>query len=311
MNGPVTRGPATERLAAYARERFPLAAYLPMILLAAAAALGWSRLARDVPGFARPGVFLVTAFTLLAAFFTLRVADEHKDSAVDRLTRPELPVPRGLVTLGELRRMASVLVGLALAMNALLAPALLVPLLLVAGWLALMTREFFAREWLRDRPALYLVSHMVIMPLLLAYATAADWMVAGTGAPVPLWRFLAASYATGLVLEIGRKVRAPAEERPGVETYTASWGTTGAVAAWLASVALSSLLVALSAAAVKATWAPIAAPLLAIPVALAAVRLVRGDAARRTGTTIGHASAGWTLLAYALLALPWIERALA
>ena len=299
------------RLMAYASERFPLAAYLPMILLAAAAAIGYSRVARDAPGFAPPGVFLVASFTLLAAFFALRVADEHKDADVDRVSRPELPVPRGLVTLRELRTAASVLGVVALAVNTVLAPALLLPLAGIALWLTLMTREFFAREWLRGQPAVYLASHMVIMPLLLLYATATDWMTAGAGPPRSLWLFLAASYATGLVLEIGRKIRAPGEERPGVETYTGSWGTTRAVAAWLASVTASAALIASTAMAVRATWTPIAAALLAVAVAMTALRFVRADPAVRKGKQIELASAVWTLGAYALLVLPWIERALA
>ena len=310
MSEPAAHASMMRRLPRYARERFPLAAYLPMILLAAGAALGYTRVARGAPGFASPAAFFVTALTLLAAFFALRVADEHKDAAVDRLTRPELPVPRGLVTLRELRIAASVLAAIALAVNALLSPMLLLPLAGIALWLTLMTREFFAREWLRGQPALYLASHMVIMPLLLLYATAADWMTAGAGAPRSLWLFLAASYATGLVLEIGRKIRAPGEERPGVETYTGSWGTTRAVVAWLASIAASAVLIALTAVAIRATWTPVAAPLLAIAVSLAAWRFVRAAPAARVGKQIELASAVWTLGAYALLALPWIERAL-
>ena len=311
MSEPAAHGSIMRRLMGYARERFPLAAYLPMILLAAAAALGYSRVARGAPGFSPPVTFLVTAFTLLAAFFALRVADEHKDADVDRLTRPELPVPRGLVTLRELRVAAAVLAAVAVALNVLLSPMLLLPLAGIALWLTLMTREFFAREWLRGQPTTYLASHMVIMPLLLLYATAADWMTVGAGAPRSLWLFLAASYATGLVLEIGRKIRAPGEERPGVETYTGSWGTTRAVVAWLASVAASAALIALTAMAVRATWTPVAAPLLAVAVSFAAWRFMRAEPRARKGKQIELASAVWTLGAYAMLALPWIERMLA
>ena len=308
MNEAAARGSSLRRLLAYSQERFPLAAYLPMILLAAAAAIGWSRVARGAPGFAPLVVFLVASFTLLAAFFTLRVADEHKDADVDRRTRPELPVPRGLVTLRELRIMAATLGALALAVNAVLARPLLALIAAIALWLTLMTREFFVREWLRGQPTVYLASHMVIMPLLLLYATATDWMAAGARPPRPLWLFLAASYATGLVLEIGRKIRGPGEERPGVETYTGSWGTTRAVTVWLASVAASAAFIAASAMAVRATWTPVVTVVLAALVAITALRFVRADPADRKGKQIELASAVWTLLAYALLALPWIER---
>ena len=311
MNESAAHGSLMRRLMAYASERFPLAAYLPMILLSSAAAIGYSRVARGAPGFAPPASFLAAAFTLLASFFALRVADEHKDADVDRRTRPELPVPRGLVTLRELRAAATALAIVAAAANAVLAPVLLIPLGGIALWLSLMTREFFARQWLRRRPAAYLASHMAIMPLLFLYATATDWMAAGTGAPRSLWLFLAASYATGLVLEIGRKIRSPGEERPGVETYTGSWGSTRATTAWLASLAASAVLITATAMAVRSAWTPVAAPLLAIAVSTMAMRFVRADPAERCGKQIELASAVWTLLAYALLALPWIERALA
>lgn len=302
------QGSAVRRLAAYTAERFPLPAYLPMILIAAFAALGYSRVARGAAGFAAPAAYATAAFTLLAAFFTLRVADEHKDAAVDRLTRPELPVPRGLVTLAELRTAAAALVVGAVVLNALLAPLLLLPLAAVGAWLALMTREFFAREWLRRRPAIYLISHMVIMPLLMFYATAVDWLAAGRPMPRSIWLFVAASYATGLVLEVGRKIRAPDDERPGVETYTATWGAPGAVRAWLVALALSVALVAASSVVVRAEWAQVVTPLVALAVALPIRHFAGRPAPRGAGKAVEAASAGWTLAAYTLLALPWLER---
>src|SRR5260370_38008999 len=101
----------------------------------------------------------------------LRVLDEHKDAAVDRRYRPELPVPRGLVTLADLRWAGGGALVTVLALNALLAPVLLLPCLAIAVWAALMTREFFVREWLRAHPAAYLISHMAIMPMIDIYTT--------------------------------------------------------------------------------------------------------------------------------------------
>jgi len=34
-----------------------------------------------------------------------------------------------------------------------------------------MSKEFFVADWLRRRPVLYMLSHMVIMPLVDLYAT--------------------------------------------------------------------------------------------------------------------------------------------
>ena len=82
-----------------------------------------------------------------------------------------------------------------------------------------------------------MTSHMLILPLVDLYATACDWWVAGLRQPPPgLYWFLVVSYLNGLVIEIGRKTRAPADEEHGVETYSALWGTNGAVRAWLLTV---------------------------------------------------------------------------
>ena len=93
-----------------------------------------------------------------------------------------------------------------------------------------MTREFFVARWLKAHPIVYMTSHMVIIPLVDLYATACDWRVAGlTGPPAGLSWFLIVSYLNGIVVEIGRKTRAPADEEHGVETYSALWGRQGAV----------------------------------------------------------------------------------
>ena len=105
-----------------------------------------------------------------------------------------------------------------------------------------MTREFFAPRWLKRHPVVYMTSHMVILPLVDLYATACDWWVAGRHRPPRgLYWFLIVSYLNGLVIEIGRKTRVPADEEPGVETYSALWGTGGAVRAWLIAVLVDGL----------------------------------------------------------------------
>jgi 4-hydroxybenzoate polyprenyltransferase len=99
-----------------------------------------------------------------------------------------------------------------------------------------MSKEFFARAWLKARPVVYLFSHMMIMPLVDWFATGCDWVPAGGEMPAGLFWFLAASFCNGVVIELGRKIRAPAQEEAGVETYTFLWGRSAAVLAWLAAM---------------------------------------------------------------------------
>jgi len=67
-------------------------------------------------------------------------------------------------------------------------------------------------------------------------------MVAGYGFPAGTiaW-MLAASYLTGTVLEIGRKIRAPEDEEPGVETYSVLWGRQKAAGTWLGTMSAAAL----------------------------------------------------------------------
>ncbi len=304
------RASLLRRLATYQRERFPLAAYLPLIAIAATAGVAWSRAARGAEGFVSGGRWGTGAFTMLVAFFLLRVADEHKDAALDRVARPELPVPRGLITLAELRWVGATLAAVVIALNAWVAPQLLLPLGIVAVWGALMTKEFFVAEWLRARHGIYLLSHMVVMSLILLYASAVDWLADGAAAPPFIAVFLAATYANGLVLEIGRKLREPAAERPQVETYSAIWGLGPARQIWLATLVLAAALTAWAmtvaglSAMLSYSIGVVAVILLAIP----SRALAAGEPG--SGKRIETVSGVWNLLAYLLLALPWALRLL-
>ncbi|HEX8674304.1 MAG TPA: hypothetical protein VF710_20565 [Longimicrobium sp.] len=300
---PALRAPLAARLWTYQRERFPLAVYLPLIGISAACAAMYSAAARGRPGLPALPVLAVTTLTAIGFFFLLRVADEHKDAELDVRARPELPVPRGLVTLGELRRVGAVVALAAVTANALVEPRLLWVLAPAAAWAALMAREFFVPEWLRARPLAYLLSHMVVMPLLFAYLTAVDWIASDAAPPRTLGLFLAVAFLNGLLVEIGRKLRAPADERPGVETYTQTWGMRPAFFVWLSVLALAAL-VALAAARAAgagniAALGLVVSALLAAWPAIAFLRAPRTSRAKATETVAGV----WTLASYLLLGL--------
>jgi 4-hydroxybenzoate polyprenyltransferase len=245
----------------------------------------------------------------LIFFAQLRIADEFKDCEEDAKYRPYRPVPRGLVTLGELGVMfalgGAVQLGLALWLEPKLA------LLLVGVWayLAAMCREFGARRFLKGRPVLYMVSHMAIMPLIDLYATSTDFLVAGESAPSGLGWFLLASFFNGMVIEIGRKIRAPEDEEHGVETYSALWGRRNAILAWWLVAALTLTCGVMAGAQIDHTIAVAALLAMAmIGVLVAGARfLVRhpGGAGRQIESICGL----WTLVLYLSLGLiPLIDR---
>lgn len=221
----------------YQRERFPLLAHGPLILAFSASAVSYSALLRG-PGQRPATVSVLIAFVVsLGSFFLLRVADEFKDAEEDARYRPYRPVPRGLVTLRELGWIGAGAAALQFAL-ALQIGWTLVGLLAVTWiYFGLMSEEFFARKWLKARPVAYLFSHMLIMPLVDWFATGCDWVHAGERMPPGLFWFLAASFCNGIVIELGRKIRAPAQEETGVETYSFLWGRRTAVLAWLSALA--------------------------------------------------------------------------
>ena len=214
------------RLWEYQAERFPVFKHGALIVAFGASAVCLSAMLRD--GGPSLVAILVAVLVLFGWFFQLRVADEHKDNDEDTKFRPERPVPRGLVTLAELRTVAIGVAVAQVALTAWLDWRLLGPLLLVWVWMAVMTKEFFVPTWLKKRPLVYMISHMAIMPLIDLYATACDWLPHGDGGHqgfgLTLGAFLLLSLVNGSAIEIARKCWAPDQEREGVETYSKLWG---------------------------------------------------------------------------------------
>jgi 4-hydroxybenzoate polyprenyltransferase len=235
MTGDRPAASLAARLVTYQAERFPLRRNAPVLFAygAAMAAISAHLAGRPWPS---AGAVFSAFVVVLLVFFQLRVCDEVKDREHDARWQPERPIPRGLISLREVVLTGVATIPVALAAALLLDARLLWPLLAIWVWVGLMTVEFFVPAWLRARPVAYMVSHMVVVPLITLYATACEWLPREAGPPPGIGLLLALSYANGCVNEIGRKMRAPESERPGVETYTALWGMRSAAFAWLGCI---------------------------------------------------------------------------
>lgn len=233
----------------YQSERFPVLRTGLLIAAFSFCAVSYSALLRGElapPSFAQAFV----AFACLFIFFLmLRIADEFKDFEEDLRYRPYRPVQRGLVTLRELGTIAVAGAVIQLCLCLWLEPRLAKLILVPWVYLGLMSKEFFFRDWLKARPITYLWTHMLIMPLVDLFATGCDWLVAGLAVPTPglIW-FLLASFFNGIVIEFGRKIRAPEDEEHGVDTYTFLWGRRNAVLVWLGALGAAALFACLAAA---------------------------------------------------------------
>ncbi|MGA7950806.1 MAG: UbiA family prenyltransferase [Thiobacillaceae bacterium] len=286
----------------YFAERFPplqhgiLIAAFSFGILAYTARLGLPARELSRPGFA---VAFATAFLLI---LQLRILDEFKDYDEDARWRPYRPVPRGLVSLAELRKLWFIAAAVQVAGALLLDARLLWGLLAIWSYSGLMGVEFFVRPWLKAHALVYMLSHVVIVPLIAAYIAACDWLPVGAAPPRLIW-LLAASYFAFCVIEVGRKIRAPMDEQEGVETYTVVWGLRGAVTAWLAFMAAGSALAVLASSGTDAL-APVAVAtsvcfVLAVLTSATFLRNASHDGGKRFNTLSGL----WTLALFLALGL--------
>jgi len=300
MNQPENHPSTANRWWIYQRERFPVIAH--GILIAAfssCAVLYAAQLTHTRPA---PAAFLAAFITSFLYFLQLRIADEFKDFEEDARYRPYRPVPRGLVKLSELHSLFIFTAAIQLVVTLALHPPLIIFLLITWAYLTLMSVEFFARDWLKRRPITYLWTHMLIMPLVDLHATAFQWMPdpGVTEKPiVGLAFFLIASFFNGIVIEVGRKLRQPAEEEPGVPTYSKLWGQRTAATVWLACIFATTTFAAL--AATRIDHLNFVLGILAVPLILAIILATRFR--QTTAKTYETASGIWTILLYLSLGI--------
>jgi 4-hydroxybenzoate polyprenyltransferase len=168
--------------------------------------------------------FPAGCIVLLFMFFHMRVIDEHKDFERDCIVNPDRMLSRGLITLKQLRDIGVFVVAIELLLSYLFgAPAFMMCLILLAlSWL--IYKEFYISEILERHLLGSAFLHLIIMPAysLFVFTVVADefpWT-----APLPVLLYAWVSYGVGLAYELARKTRAPADERPGLITYSSVMG---------------------------------------------------------------------------------------
>lgn len=286
------------RLWIYQSERFPLhkTAILLGVFSAASISVSAQLANRPAPDI---WVFISTWMVAFIVFFQMRACDEYKDLDDDRRYRPERPIPSGLVSLRTIAVIALVGGAVAVALTIGIDLRLLFLLAFVWLWLGLMTVEFFVPVWLKARPFAYLVTHMAIMALIDLYVTGAEWI--GHGKPPPgIWLFLGLSFINGCVLEIGRKVWAPENERTGVETYSALLGPSRSAHLWAGICAAAWVILAIVGWTLDAVMV-VALPGLVLLLVIIFVALRFARAPDQGGQKLIDTLAGvWVLICYCL-----------
>ena len=233
---------AMKRWWIYQKERFPLMAYIPLMATFGFSSISYSMhlhnpQARLSDISVKQAVAAIV--TTLFWFMLLRISDEHKDFEEDRQFRPYRPVQRGLISLKELRCIGIAIIIIQVGLSIWIDWRLLGMLALVYFWFTLMSLEFGVPKWLKARPTIYLLSHMLFMPLVDLYATSIEWLPRGGMFGFGIVLYMVSSFCDGTVVEVGRKLRAPENEEYGVDTYTQIWGPKQAMIVWMICMTIS------------------------------------------------------------------------
>ncbi len=150
----------SSRWVVYMNERFPLVVYLILV-----GGIALSSILVVGNGFELVP-FLISFLGIFTFFAVLRLMDEYKDFEKDKIAHPERPLPRGLLGVGEVKRvilLGTLMMGIyglfvGLAFNWAAGATFL--LLTLHLWF--MFKEFYVPH-LEEWPLLYAVSHQLVL----------------------------------------------------------------------------------------------------------------------------------------------------
>lgn len=166
---------------------------------------------------------ILTMFVLgLLQFLMVRIIDEFKDYEEDCKYRPYRPVPRGLISLKELKVLFIICAILQIAITAIVNRYALKFLVLLWIVFYLMTKGFFIKKVLDKHILLEVTFDEIMMPILVVFLSKfPNGRIFLTNR---YFLFLFMTYVVSWIIEIARKVRCKEDEEEGVRTYTAVFG---------------------------------------------------------------------------------------
>jgi len=165
-------------------------------------------------------------------FLMVRITDEFKDYEEDCKYRPYRPVPRGLVTLKELKILFIICAILQVVITFIFNRGGLILLALVWAFSGLLSKDFFIKKFIDKHMLFGVFLDELLMPVIALYLSSyiiAPNMCMETLVFSNLGHILLISYFVSWTVEIARKVRCKEDEEEGVKTYTAVFGIGKAI----------------------------------------------------------------------------------
>ncbi|MEN8142124.1 MAG: UbiA family prenyltransferase [Thermodesulfobacteriota bacterium] len=221
--------PFPARLLAYSAERFPLINHGLLIVSYYSSNQFLAQILEN-PGnpVKYSGHTLLGAITVFCMFLHLRVFDEHKDYEEDCRHYPKRLLSRGIITLSHLKVIGFIAIATELILSYIRGWEAFCAVLIAIAFSLLMLKEFFVGNWLKHHFLVYAFSHMLIMPLFALVAFSFTTGRFPWQAPPWFWLYAFVGFFVTFNWEISRKIRAPEDEIPGVDSYSKIFGTYGA-----------------------------------------------------------------------------------
>ena len=183
---------------------------------------------------------LISTLCLTLLLILMRLMDEIKDYQKDLIAHPARPLPRGLITPGQIQRAIQVLAAGLLASGALLlffrSAASGGAFVFTLAYLLLMYKEFFCSEYINRNAFLYAITHQVILIPMYIFSVAMTSPEAAFSQRT-LW-FSLTGLGASFAYEVCRKL--DPDSHPVLNTYLALYGRTPSMIAIFLALGLLS-----------------------------------------------------------------------
>lgn len=209
----------------YLNERFPI----PGVILYAASLFWLSysfvNLFAQRTGWSNHD-FILGFIIFFMIFLHLRIFDEHKDYSKDVIAHPERLLSRGEITLKDLRRMLIPVLIIEAVIALYLGEVIFIAWMGAMIWTLLMLKEFFVPEYLNRRIGLYLVSHQLLVPFMMAIPLCLRMqkVIFQRHEILSLLLLIAGAMCFTVTYELGRKTWSADRENINADSYTREWG---------------------------------------------------------------------------------------
>lgn len=205
----------------YQKERFPLPIYCIYIFCIVFAIFCYSNYMGnlEINYYKLIPMFLVG----ILQFIIIRIMDEFKDYDEDCKYRPYRPVPRGIVSLKELKVLFIISMSLQAIITLFFNFSGFIWLWLLWLFFFIMSKGFFTKKFWDKHLLLEVFFDEIIIIFLGIYLASFIYLEKS------MWIIFMILYAVSWVVEIARKIRSKEEEEEGVRTYTAVYGIPKAI----------------------------------------------------------------------------------